>query len=184
MNINVTPQFILAGDAVYTVSNQNGSHFTYRVTRAKPNPQYPDPTYFLHVLTGNIDDDRDPYTYVGKLILANLDPRVGRDPSLRMTRQSKFHATDAVFKVGVWALQVVWQVAAGKYKLPPGYSIKHEGKCGRCGRALTNPASLDTGLGPECADAVGVEWAERSDRQPTLPEVEQPSVERVAHDPY
>jgi len=26
----------------------------------------------------------------------------------------------------------------------------HEGRCGRCGRKLTVPASIDSGLGPEC----------------------------------
>ena len=28
--------------------------------------------------------------------------------------------------------------------------VLHEGKCGRCGRKLTVPESIDTGLGPEC----------------------------------
>lgn len=27
----------------------------------------------------------------------------------------------------------------------------HEGKCGRCGRALTDPESIERGIGPECA---------------------------------
>jgi hypothetical protein len=27
----------------------------------------------------------------------------------------------------------------------------HEGKCGRCGRLLTVPSSIESGIGPECS---------------------------------
>jgi hypothetical protein len=29
--------------------------------------------------------------------------------------------------------------------------VWHEGRCGRCGRRLTVPESIESGLGPECA---------------------------------
>lgn len=32
----------------------------------------------------------------------------------------------------------------------------HEGVCGRCGRRLTVPESIETGFGPECRKAVGL----------------------------
>jgi hypothetical protein len=28
--------------------------------------------------------------------------------------------------------------------------VWHEGRCGRCGRALTVPESVERGIGPEC----------------------------------
>lgn len=34
--------------------------------------------------------------------------------------------------------------------------LYHAGKCGRCGRKLTTPESILTGLGPECSDKCGV----------------------------
>ena len=48
----------------------------------------------------------------------------------------------------VWVL--AWQGAA----LPEGYEARHEGRCARCGRALTVPESIDSGFGPECARKV------------------------------
>lgn len=33
----------------------------------------------------------------------------------------------------------------------------HEGVCGRCGRRLTVPESIETGFGPECRKSVGLE---------------------------
>jgi hypothetical protein len=35
--------------------------------------------------------------------------------------------------------------------LPAGVEVWHEGHCMRCGRALTVPESISTGLGPVCA---------------------------------
>lgn len=42
--------------------------------------------------------------------------------------------------------------------------IRHEGRCGRCGRALTRPESIDTGLGPDCAEKMGRAWAVAGER--------------------
>lgn len=33
--------------------------------------------------------------------------------------------------------------------------IWHEGKCGRCGRQLTVPESIESGFGPECVKMIG-----------------------------
>ena len=32
-----------------------------------------------------------------------------------------------------------------------GATLYHEGRCGRCGRRLTVPESIESGYGPECA---------------------------------
>ena len=39
-------------------------------------------------------------------------------------------------------------------------TIRHEGRCGRCGRKLTTPASIDTGIGPVCAERMGIPHGE------------------------
>lgn len=36
--------------------------------------------------------------------------------------------------------------------------VRHAGKCGRCGRKLTVPESIDTGFGPSCAGEIGIAW--------------------------
>ena len=35
-----------------------------------------------------------------------------------------------------------------------GFEMLHEGRCGRCARRLTVPASVASGIGPECAKMV------------------------------
>ena len=37
-----------------------------------------------------------------------------------------------------------------------GVEIYHAGKCGRCGRKLTTPESILTGLGPECSKIMNI----------------------------
>ena len=41
------------------------------------------------------------------------------------------------------------RLAAGS--MPANVEINHEGRCGRCGRALTVPESVASGIGPESA---------------------------------
>lgn len=161
-NINVTPNFVLAGNAVFTVSNGAGRHFTYKVYRREPDDKHPQPAYFIKVLTSP-----DDYTYLGLLTRPHWVD--GRAPmGIKLTSMSKFKEGAECLKVARWALRAIWQVAEGRYRLPAGYTIQHVGKCGRCGRALTTPESLDTGFGEECASIVGVEWAERDRRQQEL----------------
>lgn len=47
---------------------------------------------------------------------------------------------------------------------PRGVTVRHEGRCGRCGRTLTVPASIDSGIGPDCAERMGRPWGEGSAR--------------------
>lgn len=161
-NINVTPEFVLAGEATFTVSNQAGIHYTYHVYKAIPNPQYPNNAWFAQLVLAA----EDKKVYLGRLV-----PPTSKQPSpnILLTGRSKYRADSRVLKVLDWALTVVWQVHKGIYVLPAGYSIKHIGKCGRCGRELTNPASIDSGIGPECARQIGVEHKENNDRQSALP---------------
>jgi hypothetical protein len=47
----------------------------------------------------------------------------------------------------------VFQYVINKLKLknlPDFIEVWHEGKCGKCGRTLTVPSSIESGIGPEC----------------------------------
>lgn len=35
-------------------------------------------------------------------------------------------------------------------RFPSGVEVRHDGRCSRCGRALTDPESIDVGMGPIC----------------------------------
>lgn len=138
--------FILAGRAVFTLSGK-ASRFTYRVNRkdAEPGSRYGNqPTFFVSLLNG--PDNTSDYRYVGI-----LDPATGH---VRLTRNSKVGLDAPSVKALHWALPKIW----AKAPMPPAFQIRHEGKCGRCGRALTVPESIDTGFGPECAGHLGLDW--------------------------
>jgi hypothetical protein len=36
----------------------------------------------------------------------------------------------------------------------PELAVYHEGRCGACGRRLTTPESISSGLGPVCAGRI------------------------------
>ncbi len=131
----ITKDFLTAGHAIFTVSNPLGEYFTYRVSA--PNDQNElHPIWFVSVLTG--PNNTEDYTYLGLL----------RDNgNVHTTAKSKFAKDSKPVKVAQWAIRQVWE---GK-SLPSGYDVKHIGKCGRCGRPLTTPESIDSGIGPVCA---------------------------------
>jgi hypothetical protein len=120
--------FALAGKAVLTLqSERTGVHFTYQVKRAKADK----PLWYVSVLNG---PDRFAY-------MAVLDER-----GPRATRKSRVDAAAPAFR----AFAYWWQHTAAD-KPAPHCIARHEGRCGRCHRALTHPESLDAGIGPECA---------------------------------
>jgi|SRR5688572_3210975 len=130
--------FILAGKAIVTLeSEKTGAHYTYRINKADKGD-----FWFVNLLTG--PDNTSDYTYVG-VLGGKADDR-----HLKLTGKSKFTPEAKP----VVAFQYVWdRVFSGK--LPAQAVIRHEGKCGCCGRALTVPASIDRGIGPECAKKIG-----------------------------
>lgn len=126
----LTKDFVTAGRAVLTV--QDGDHWqTYRVRFKEGEGNFRD-TYFVNVLTNG-----DQYQYVGM-----LDAKTG---ACRPTRASNFSTDSDVVRLFNRGMAQVWGIR------DHGLTIRHEGKCGKCGRALTHPDSLDSGIGPECA---------------------------------
>lgn len=52
-------------------------------------------------------------------------------------------------KAGITAFEWFWPRLI-RNQLPDTISVLHNGYCGRCGRPLTDPQSLITGIGPVC----------------------------------
>lgn len=139
--------FILGGKAIFTVANPTGEHYTFKVTRKEADERFDRrgdglPTYFVKLLTG--PDNGSDYTYLGIL---------GSNGAVKLTKAS--HYTDDTKPVRVirWAMGLIF---AGR-SLPAGYKVHHEGRCGRCGRRLTVPESVESGFGPECSGRMGHE---------------------------
>jgi hypothetical protein len=130
-----TWDWMRAGKAVFTVHNANGTHYTYRITKGETSARYPDPAMFLSLLTGQ-DNEKD-YTYLGI---------VRPNGAVAMTRNSRMRSDSLPVKVAAWAIRTIREGKA----IPEGYGILSDGRCGRCGRKLTVPASVYGGYGPEC----------------------------------
>lgn len=121
-------KFVQGGRAVFTVSNGKGEHFTYKVKKHRTKDMY-----FNYILTGGADS----YTYMG---MFNTRSHTNSQGNKGMRETAK------CVQVFNWAMKVI----KGEKNLPDGYKIQHEGMCARCGRALTDPVSIETGFGPTC----------------------------------
>lgn len=147
--LNITTDFLFAGKAVFTADNgvegPRHAHFTFKVRKWTPKNregQDQQPVYLTYVLTGP-DRTRD-WAYLGTLRLVAGFVNYHHSPKS---------------KVGTWARSVLaldWvvRVLNGASRVPPLASIQHDGVCARCGRQLTHPESLKTGLGPDCYDII------------------------------
>ena len=136
-------RFMLAGKATLTlVDTTGGQRFTYKVEAPK-DADPARPVSFVKLLNG--PDNWQNYRYLGALFGA------GATADFRLTRKS-CAGPDAP-SVRLFAA-VLAGLKAGT--LPAHVQVWHEGRCGRCGRKLTVPASIATGIGPECAAIMGI----------------------------
>ena len=122
--------FILAGNATVTFLNtQSKNRFTFKVSKPKDSD-----VHFVSVLTGP-----DNYTFLGSIFNNNF----------KSSKKSTIQESAQSFQV----FKFVFDRLKTK-NLPDVIEIYHEGKCGRCGRALTVPESIVSGFGPECVKKV------------------------------
>ena len=132
-----TIRFMLAGNAYVTFqSRRTGNRFTYRVAvNDKPTSGTSAPSHFVSVLTGS--DNTGDYDYLG-CIYREMAYAHGRKSVVAQNAPSAI------------AFAWVWRTLTGG-KMHPELAVYHEGRCGRCGRRLTTPESIEIGLGPKCA---------------------------------
>jgi uncharacterized protein DUF6011 len=134
----VTVAFMLAGNAHVTFqSRRTDARFTYRIERADPRSGDTRPApHFVSVLVG--PDNGRNYKFLGTIFEGRVYAHGRRskiDPS----------ALSAVAFAWVWK-----RLSAGQ--MHPELAVYHEGRCGRCGRRLTTPRSIEIGLGPICEE--------------------------------
>ena len=134
-------EFALAGNATITVrSKSTDRRFTFKIRKPRKLRNPNQPIWFVSLLTGC--DNENHYQYFGE-ILSNNTFRHGQRADL---------SKDAV---GVLAFTWFWNtIQANREDLLELAAVWHEGKCGRCGRKLTVPESIESGFGPECINFV------------------------------
>lgn len=128
-------KFTLAGRAVFTVkSRRTGKRFTFKVNKKENGT-----IFFVSFLRGPNNDVGD-FSYLGII----------RDSTMEFsfTKNSAAKEDASVAQAWVWVWDAVCGQDEGKFNT---FEFWHMGKCGRCGRALTDPDSIRLGLGPICA---------------------------------
>jgi hypothetical protein len=130
-------RFMLAGDATFTIrSMRTGTRYTFRVRQGDSKGSTKPAPWFVKMLVGS--DNQSDYQYMGMI--------TGAEKRFMLTKASRW-TKDAL---PVVAFEYVWgALVAGRMR--SDVEVWHEGRCGRCGRKLTVPESIETGLGPECA---------------------------------
>jgi hypothetical protein len=134
-------------ETVFTLSGAD-THVTFRVRRPKGFR-----TLLIDVMTGS--DNEGSYEYVGSM---NRKLEIKANTSkASQNAQGKLEALDNY--LGELRTESFNEWKRGKFG-PRAYGIKatsftsfslsHSGTCTCCGRTLTNPESLETGIGPVC----------------------------------
>lgn len=123
-------RFATAGRAVLTLANRKrGTHVTLKL-RAN---QRQAGQFFVSANTGP-----ERFTYLG------MTDAAGKFWKTQGTAVNDDHPA-------LQAAKFFCERVLGDGFTAPSLEIRHEGKCGRCGRPLTDPGSIDAGLGPDCA---------------------------------
>ena len=140
-DVDAKGRFILAGNSRFTlVSTVTGRRFTYRCKRwEKGEGEARKVRYYLDVLTG--PDNGGDYRKLAVLYPNGRLYRQDRHPGAFGPSAQSWVALDFLFNANGIS--------------DPRVEVWHEGTCGRCGRALTVPESIESGLGPVCAAKAG-----------------------------
>lgn len=122
--------FALAGNATLTlVSKETGNRFTFKIRQKDETTPH-----FVKLLTGS--DNESDYQFLGSIFDGH---------KYRHGKRSRIGEDAPSAKAFAW----FWdQVEQGR--LSDKLEVWHEGRCGKCGRKLTVPSSIESGIGPIC----------------------------------
>ncbi len=125
-------EFVTAGNATFTIQNpETGNRYTFKL-RQKTNENGSKTPLFVSLLNG--PDNEGDFCYIGF---------IRGDRFVHGGRKARAGANSPSVKAFAW----FWNHIGD----PSPAEVFHEGRCGRCGRKLTVPESVERGLGPECA---------------------------------
>ena len=138
-NIQDIRDYMFAGRAEFTLhSLVSDKHFTYKILCDFNVPDHP--IRFLYFLTGS--DNEQDFRYAGVTRAMKISP----DKSIYFSITKKSPPTHSpAITAYKWFIRQL-----NKGELPDTVEFMHSGKCSACGRKLTTPESISTGLGPVC----------------------------------
>lgn len=135
-------QFIFAGKALFTIANrESGKRFTFKIKQSKRTTE----NFWVSVLTGA--DNESSYSTLG---FAKYQGDIRSSDFQHTAKEINPDALSA--KSWRWFYWMLKEY----HNFPENFEIWHEGRCGRCGKALTVPTSIRIGFGPDCAELLGL----------------------------
>lgn len=124
-------EYCLGGRGVVTLlSPKTGVHHTYYFQRPRNRDSFPEDVRFVYAV-----HDGNKLFYIGMI-------EMGR---FRLTRNSRFTDYNEITKGARYIMKMM-----NDPKYLTNMELYHEGVCSVCGRPLTSPKSLKTGIGPRC----------------------------------
>jgi len=142
-------KFMYAGNSTFTIQNtETMNRFTYKFSKPKTDTdgikiQNKDTkVWFVKVMTGT--DNENNYSFVGTVFVNQNGVKF-----YKHSQKSRITTEAQSVKVINWFIDKV-----EKNNVPKQIEFWHEGTCGRCGRKLTVPESIENGIGPECIKMV------------------------------
>jgi hypothetical protein len=144
--------YVLGGNSIFTiVSRRTSARFTFKVRKAPPKSGVEDATrpWWVSVLARSDNSAEESYTFLGGI----KADAVSEPPMFWLSPKSPIAMSAQSARVALWFFgALLHRDRAVTGLLESGaLEVWHEGRCGRCGRRLTVPKSIETGLGPECA---------------------------------
>lgn len=130
---------VFGGNSAFTLKGKS-SRFTYKVKTPK-GKQAP---FFVKVLTGSNNDS--DYSFAGTV----FETERGRT-ELKAGRKGMSKDAPSVV-----AFQWFKRVLEGTGDFPSSFEFWNSDNCGRCGRKLTDPESIEAGIGPHCRSKMGL----------------------------
>jgi len=137
-DITKAKEFAFAGNATFTVvSKATNSRYTFKIQKGKKEGA----PHFVKFLNGS--DNESSYMFIGTI----FDER-----NYRHSFKSPVKSDATVVKTIEWVINVL----TGKFDKSKFSLIEfwHEGRCGKCGRKLTVPSSIEIGMGSSCAGGI------------------------------
>lgn len=122
-------------EATFTLENPaSGNHITFKVERPKGYR-----TMLVSMMTGSCNEES--FEYVGSM-----------NRGLYIKPAKKEVSANAKEKLSMvrWFMIELSKARKGEGSSAMRVDLHHSGKCTCCGRKLTNPESLATGIGPVC----------------------------------
>lgn len=125
--------YCMGGNAIVTLTSPTKIHHTYyiRAPWKEDKNDFSNDIRFVYHRESN-----GRWSYVGEIC--------NDGTKFRKTKSSRYWQHDKIFKGAVYIVKMM------NYDFDTPMKLHHEGCCSRCGKQLTDPISIERGLGPKC----------------------------------